>query len=270
MKKVELIEKIVVKKKAEEKKLFNIREDIRDEKNDELTKAIKYFFPDIDKDITLEVSGEYVYFKRKHPDYSYPKEVLNFSLRGDSYRDKSKTKIETSFYSTSDNSIFELERMVLIGEVGMIILDFSDDIIANWNCVVEQFEEPLSKVNKKIYALEKELREHQNDIDNLERGYRKTKLLSDEGIKFRKAESWRDRVELDVRWNWTVKGIRGVKVTKVTPSGLSYNLTLTTERERYNEKTEKYEEFLDDLKVQNVRAEKVEHMVNWSSKYIIS
>jgi hypothetical protein len=269
MKKVELIEKIVVKKEAEKKKLYNIREDIRDEKNDELTKAIKYFFPDLDEDITLEVSGEYVYFKRKHPDYSYPKEVLNFSLRGESYRDTSKSKIETSFYSTSDNSIFELERMVLIGKVGGVVLDFSDDIIANWNCVVEQFEVPLKRVNKKVWALESELRDHGSEIDNLERANRKTQLLS-EGIKFGKAESWRDRVELDVRWNWTVKGIRGVKVTKVTPSGKSYNLTLTTERERYNEKTEKYEEFLDDLNVQNVRADKVEHMVNWSSKYIIS
>jgi len=269
MKKVELIEKIVVKKEAKKKKLYNSREDIKDEKNDELTKAIKYFFPDIDKDITLEVSGEYVYFKRKHPDYSYPKEVLNFSLRGESYRDTSKTKIETSFYSTSDNSIFELERMVLIGEVGMVILDFSDDIIANWNVIDEQFSKPLKRINKKIWDLESELRDHESEIDTLKRGYRKTQLLS-EGIKFSKAESWRDRVELDVRWNWTVKGIRGVKVTKVTPSGKSYNLTLTTERERYNEKTEKYEEFLDDLNVQNVRADKVEHMVNWSSKYIIS
>jgi hypothetical protein len=269
MKKVELIEKIVVKKEAEKKKLYNIREDIKDEKNDELTKAIKYFFPDIDEDITLEVSGEYVYFKRKHPDYSYPKEVLNFSLRGESYRDTSKTKIETSFYSTSDNSIFELERMVLIGKVGGVVLDFSDDIIANWNVIDEQFQKPLKRINKKIWALESELRDHGSEIDNLERANRKTQLLS-EGIKFGKAESWRDRVELDVRWNWTVKGIRGVKVTKVTPSGKSYNLTLTTERERYNEKTEKYEEFLDDLNVQNVRADKVEHMVNWSSKYIIS
>lgn len=271
MKKVKLIEEIISKKKVELEKFSENRRKVELDKKEELTEAMEYFFPEVLNDDThLEVSGDYIYFKKKSEDYNYPKEILTLSMRGVGWRDREIKNIETGFYSTTENSIFELERMVVIGRVGQILLDFSDDIIANWNCVVEKYKSILSKANNKVWDKEKEISNLDTEIDNLKRGYRKTQLLSLEGIKFKETESYRDKVCLDIRWDWTIKGIRGVKVTKVTPSGKSYDLTLTREREKYNEKTSSYDIFLEDLKVQKVRAYKVIDMINYNSEKIES
>ena len=77
MKKVKLIEEIVSKKQAEKKEFVQRRQKIILDKRVDLTEAMEYFFPEILNDSThLEVSDNYIYFKRKHEDYTYPKDVL--------------------------------------------------------------------------------------------------------------------------------------------------------------------------------------------------
>ena len=271
MSKVEMIEEIIKEKESKLKVEKELSLGVRKDANFELTKRMIEFFDEaLSEEIFLEVDRNYLYFKKLSEGYTNGKEILSLSFRGDSWRDDDVTKIETNFYSTTENSIWELERMVTIGKVGAILLDFSDDIIASRNECNEICKEALSVANKKVSKTESEIRDLNSEIEELKRGYRKTKLLSIEGIKFKPADSWRDRINLDVRWDWRIHGIRGVKVVRVTPSGKSYDLDLTVEREKYNEKTASYYNELKSLKVEKVRAVKVHEMIDYNSEKIVS
>lgn len=269
MKKVKLIEEIISKKQAEKKEFVQKRQKITLDKRVDLTEAMEYFFPEILNDSThLEVSDNYVYFKRKHEDYTYPKDVLTLCLKGKSWRDEEIDRIETSFYSTTDDSKFELERMILLGNVAKILLDYSDDIIANWNCVVKKYKDILSDAHKKVWSKEKEITTLENEIAQIKKAAREKDLFNN-GVEFKKGDYY-DRISLDVRWDYRIYGIKGVKVTRVTPSGKSYDLDLKINRRRWNEKTELYEDFIEDRKVKSVRADNVWSMINMNRDKIES
>ena len=269
MKKVKLIEEIISKKQAEKKEFVQKRQKITLDKRVDLTEAMEYFFPEILNDSThLEVSDNYVYFKRKHEDYTYPKDVLTLCLKGKSWRDEEIDRIETSFYSTTDDSKFELERMILLGNVAKILLDYSDDIIANWNCVVKKYKDILSDAHKKVWSKEKEITTLENEIAQIKKAAREKDLFNN-GVEFKKGDYY-DRISLDVRWDYRIYGIKGVKVTRVTPSGKSYDLDLRINRRRWNEKTELYEDFIEDRKVKSVRADNVWSMINMNRDKIES
>ena len=268
MKKVKLIEEIVSKKQAEKKEFVKKRQKIILDKRVDLTEAMEYFFPEILNDSThLEVSDNYVYFKRKHEDYTYPKDVLTLCLRGKSWRDEEIDRIETSFYSTTDDSKFELERMILLGNVAKILLDYSDDIIANWNCVVKKYESILSDAHKDVWNMEKEITTLENEIAQIKKAARE-KDLFDNGVEFDLTDDYHDRISLDVRWDYRIYGIKGVKVTRVTPSGKSYDLDLKINRKRWI--NDKYEDFIEDRKVKSVRADNVWSMINMNRNRIKS
>ena len=264
MKKVNLIEEIISKKQAEKNKLVEKRQKIELDKRVELTEAMEYFFPELLNDDThLEVSDSYVYFKKKREDYTYPKEVLTLSLRGKSWRDDDIEKIEAGFYSTTDNSIFELERMVLIGSVGRILLDYSDDIIANWNCVVLKYKDLLSNARKKVWDKEKEISELDNQVTELKKAALKAKMMSD-GIEFTEG------ITLGARWNWDIRNVMGIKITRVTPSGKSYDLELKVKRSKWDGKKEDYVDEIQSLFAKAVKAYNVDMAVNYNSKVIKS
>ena len=268
MKKVKLIEEIISKKEAEKRKLVEKRQKIELDKKEELTEAMEYFFPEIlNDDVSIEISDTYIYFKKKREDYKYPKEVLSLSLRGKSWRDDDIETIETGFYSTNENSFFELERMVLIGSVGRILLDYSDDIIANWNCVVEKYKDLLSNARKKVWDKEKEIGKLDTEIANIKKAAEE-KALFGKGIKFVKPEKYYDRISLHARWDWTIHGIKEVKVTRVTASGKSYDLALKVNRQRWNEKTADYEDYIDGLEVKRVKVDNVWNMISMNKEKI--
>ena len=264
MKKVNLIEEIISKKQAEKKKLVEKRQKIELDKRVDLTEAMEYFFPELLNDDThLEVSDSYIYFKKKREDYNYPKEVLSLSLRGKSWRDDNIETIETGFYSTNENSFFELERMVLIGSVGKILLDYSDDIIANWNCVVLKYKDLLSNARKKVWDKEKEISELDSQVTELKKAALKDKLMSD-GIEFTEG------ITLGARWNWDIRNVRGIKITRVTPSGKSYDLELKVERSKWDMRKKDYVYEIEYLEAKAVKAYNVDMAVNYNKEKIES
>ena len=267
MKKIELIREILEKKKAEEKKFgFQLR-GLKDKRTKELTEEMASYFSEVltdpDGDGYIEISGNYIYFKMKHEDYSYPKEILSLSLRGESFRDDDIDRIETGFYSTTENSIFELNRMVVIGKVGQILLDYSDDIIACWNKIVDDFKRDISKTRKALWAKEAEVRDIEYEIKDLERIALKNKLLSD-GIEFNEG------ITLGAKWNWDIRNVMSMKVTRVTPSGLSYDLELKVKRSKWDDKKKDYVEIINTLEAKTVKAYNVDAAVSYNKERIKS
>ena len=246
------------------------RRSIVDERNAELKKVADYFFSSalIEGD-EFVVGDERIEIRRPHPDYTYSKELITLYFRKDVRNDNEVNKINTSFYSTSENSPFELNRMILLGKVAEIIIDFSDDIIANWNKVNNRFYKKELKVSKSIWSIESDIRNAEKMIVDLEKEDLKIKLFG-KGIKFgllgdEKAYSL---PSLSARWNYHINKVTSIRATRKTYSGKSYDVEGTFAIERWD--SDKNEYYTEDspFKVKAVRADNVNNLVYWNRNRI--
>ena len=164
---------------------------------------------------------------RVDPDTStYSKEIISVSLSVSSYRDVEANKITTSFYSTSDNSKFELMRMVTIGRVGMIILDFEDDIIAGHNGIKAEFKDEIKSLRSSIFKNQDGIRKCNTDITNIRRAEVEA-LLNGDGVEFILEEQSYRNPKLEIRYNWDIRDITKLEILSKTASGLSANIKVT-------------------------------------------
>ena len=270
MTKIEIIKKAIISNEEKIDKLKTKKRKVEESKTDALSRMyLKYFGECLVDDDTIEVSDTYVYFKRFDSDYNYHKEMLSISVRPTSWRDEEADKVETSFYSTSANNEFELKRMVLIGKVGQVILDFQDDIIAEYNSTRASFKVDISKFNKEIWALEKKVREMNSEIDTIENTALMKKVES-EGVEFEVDEENLYRLpDLDVRFDWNVRGIKKIKVTGKTKSGKSGDLELVTVRKNWNSEKDEYEIVSHTNTYERVRMDKINYLVSWNKDIIV-
>lgn len=271
MKKIEIIRKAIISNDEKIAELKTKRKKVEESRTDALSRMyMKYFGECLVNDDTIEVSDTYCYFKRFDKDYNYHKEMLSISVRPSSWRDEEADKIETSFYSTSANNEFELKRMVMIGKVGQIILDFQDDIIAEYNSTRASFKDEISKLNKVIWFLEKKVREMTSEIEEIEQDALMKKAESD-GLEFELDEENLYRLpNLDIRFNWNVKNITKLKVTDKTKSGKSADIEVQTVSNGWNSDNNEYELVYRDLKFQRVRMDKIGYLVSWNKDIIVS
>jgi ABC-type transport system involved in cytochrome bd biosynthesis fused ATPase/permease subunit len=159
--------------------------------------------------------------------------------------------------------------MVMLGKVGQVILDFQDDIIAEYNSVKDEFKDEISNFNKEIWALEKKVREMNSEIDVIENDNLMEKVESD-GIEFKvDEEKLYTLPDLDVRFDWTVKNIQKIKVTGKTKSGKSCDLELVTVRKNWNSEKDEYETVYYTNTYERVRMDKISHLVSWNKDIIV-
>ena len=270
MKKIEIIKKAIISNEEKIAELKTERSKVEESKTDALSRMyLKYFGECLVNDDTIEVSDTYCYFKRFDSDYNYHKEMLSISVRPLSWRNEEADKIETSYYSTSANNEFELKRMVLIGKVGQVILDFQDDIIAEYNSTRASFKVEISKFNREIWALEKKVREMNSEINTIENDALMKKVEID-GIEFEVDEENLYRLpDLDVRFDWNVKNIKKIKVTGKTKSGKSGDLELVTVNKSWNSEKDEYETVYYTNTYERVRMDKISYLVSWNKDIIV-
>ena len=104
-------------------------------------------------------------------DNKYREELVSFRIHNSSYSlegDRERV-ISTSFYSTNSNSDFELNRMVVIGKVGQMLLDNKSDIILGWNELSEKRSTETEEAYREMGILEKELRELKLSLREIEK-----------------------------------------------------------------------------------------------------
>lgn len=102
------------------------------------------------------------------PEEKWPTELIsiyldeNYRMEGDEIN-----SIYPSFYTTSEKSLFELQRMILIGKVGRMLIDCQYNLVKSINVIREAYRVELAKLTKQIYELEKERNELTKLADNL-------------------------------------------------------------------------------------------------------
>ena len=115
----------------------------------------------------------------------YREELVSFRIHEPSYsfREEKEKVISTSFYSTNTNGEFELNRMVVIGKVGQMLLDNKNVIIEGWNELNKKYSSEIKENNDEVYTLEKELKELKLSLREIEKEEVYNKLS--EGVHFK-------------------------------------------------------------------------------------
>ena len=99
----------------------------------------------------------------------YREELVSFRIHNKSFSENRERVISTSFYSTNTTGDFELNRMVIIGKVGQMLLDNKSDILSGWNILMKNRSNETEEVYREIGILEKELRELKLSLREIEK-----------------------------------------------------------------------------------------------------
>jgi|TARA_R110002072_G_scaffold7239_3_gene39671 hypothetical protein len=219
MTKVEIINEIISRKKEELQLAYKKTEK---QANDRKAAALKlineYFTPE--EGITIAIGGyseSSFEFQRAHEDYNYLKELITLRTNED-WKTGEIKNINTSVYSTSDNSLWELERLRTVGQVAEILIDHQDDIVAGLNDIKNKLKvdrKPEYKIENEIKALRQEINDAQLKTAS--------DLLNGKGLEF----NGQKKGCIDIRHNWPAKYIQKAKILNKTKSGLSADIELT-------------------------------------------
>ena len=225
MTKAQIIDQIIEKKQEE---LATLTETFKEVE----TKRDQMYFEIIQEYFGGEFTLDDVYFhhdygttfvvKRPHNQYDYDKELITLRFKDD-WRTGEFTDIETSMYSTNDNSQWELERLYTAGEVAKVLLDHGDDIIAKFNSYKESFSEEFTAAQKAKWTCEADIQKLKDEKNQTFLDKAKA-LLNGEGLVFDKEK----KGSIDLRWDWTLRGITSAKILSKTASGKSADIEIST------------------------------------------
>ena len=224
MTKAQIIDQIIEKKQEELALLNETYKVVETKRNTQYFGIIQEYFGG-------EFTLDDVYFhhdygttfvvKRPHDNYNYDKELITLRFSTD-WKTGEFTAIETSMYSTNDNSQWELERLFTAGEVAKVLLDFGDDILAKFNDCKQAIAKEYKAASEAKWICE-------NDIQKLKDEKNKTfldkakSLLEGEGLVFDKDK----KGAIDIKWDWTIRGITSAKIISKTTSGKSADIEIS-------------------------------------------
>jgi len=250
MTRIEIIEESIVKQSelltAAKKEYYDFKSKVKDSYIDI---AKHYFNPQIVasgiEDCYIDPLKQYgdgtcIYFKRPYNIGVNDKEILEVRLEED-WNTQLFHDINTSVYSTNDNSNFELERLILVGEVSKVILDFKDDIIAQYNEVKAAHKGVLRSLSKKVREYEQYIASLEKEIKTIKFDAAKL-LLESTGLKFNKGAN------MDIKFNLHVGDILSAKLISKTKSAKSAAISLT--RKYYS--GEKFTQTFNSVRMSNV------------------
>ena len=224
MTKVEIIEQIIERKNIELEVVYEAIKTRNETVVNPGYKAIidKYFNDFSNEDIYTKVSndGDTVTFLRPHVDYNYPKDLMDLRLRTD-WKTDEITDVSTSVYSTSDNSVWELERLQLVGQVASVLIDYKDDFMAEMMSFKQASKKESKALRQTGYDIEKDIRNCNGEISRMETEATEA-LLNGEGLVFNNKLA-----SVDISWNHEIRRVSKARIVGKTPSGKSADLELT-------------------------------------------
>ena len=279
MKKTKEIKAIELKIKVQDKLIkegYVSRDEIHKNRNQSQKDQLMEYFGEVltESGDEMNVSRDRVEFRRIDPTSTskWKKEILTLYLKTKDWRSSEINEIDTSFYSTSDNSLFELQRMVLLGKVGEILIDHSDDIIAGHNKITSDYAGTLRKAEMAVQELELVLRAFGKEVEDIENKVIQDKINTG-CVEFKmRDDNPRTLPNLDIRWDWDLTNIEKIEILSKTASGLSANIKVKRCFKQYdydNEDQETTKLVYQEDTFDKVRMSKINHMISWNKSIIV-
>ena len=185
-------------------------------------------------------------------------ELITFSIKEKWSREEDKDRGESVTISSNGFRYETLSQDILDKtqarfEFMQCAVDHQDDILAEWNSVSDKYD----KLIETFYPKERELRKaydsQAKDIRELEEEAMIAKLTSD-GVEFTKDKRG-NLPELKVKWDWTLRNVAGLKVTRTSSSGKSADIVITQKFRNWNsDGVEVTEQVVEKVRMDKVKS----------------
>ena len=150
------------------------------------------------------------------------REIMTIYFRED-WETKEFTELNTSVYSSSEDSQWELERLTTVGAVANVLLDHYHDILAALNTVKLEWSESYNSAYSDLRKADSTIHTWQYEKNKLYLDHAEELLMS-EGLTFPEKLG-----SFELRYDQDINNIRTIKVIDTSASGK----TATIEVEQY-------------------------------------
>lgn len=192
---------------------------------------------------------------------------VNDSWNDDDSKEFLNLYLSHSSFRTEEVAEWVVERFEKQAHYSRIAVDFQDDILAEFNQISEEAHQLALGIYLPAKDLRKESKELHEEIRAIKKEARQKALMSQEGleIKGNEVERWGRTVtefpDLQVKFDWTIRNIRGLRINKMSASGKSADITVKVKRESWDPSSDKWSEKIVEEKVDRVRMENIEHFL---------
>ena len=219
--KVESIDRMI--EEWERQRMASARhfQDIKEGRIDEYSRVwMDYLADDFPFENTfMGVSSERVEIYRESENR---RELMTIYFRED-WKTKEFTEFNTSVYSSSDDSQWELERLTTVGAVANVLLNHYDDILASLNTIRSEWSERFNNAFDGVRKAENMIANWEHEKNKLYLNHAEELLMS-EGLTFP------DKLgSFELRYDQNINNIKTIKVIDTSASGK----TATIEVEQY-------------------------------------
>lgn len=182
------------------------------------------------------------------------REIMTVYYRED-WETKEFTELNTSVYSSSEDSQWELERLTTVGAVANVLLNHYDDILAALNTIKVEWSERYNSAFTDLRNADSEINHWQNYKNKIYLEHAENLLMS-EGLTFT------DKLgSFELRYDQDVNSIRTIKVLDTSASGK----TCTVEVEQYWS----YHDELQKRTYEKVRVSKLDNLYWQYRDYVL-
>ena len=247
---------------------------IYDQEKMDLVNVLEKFFTAEEGDI-VECSHASVNIRKKGADKfnNFMTIYVDDSWNEDDTKTYNKLYISNSSFRTDEISEWVVERFEKQAYYTRIAVDFQDDILAEMNQITDAAVSKSTEIGKPAKELRKEYRKVFEDIQAIEKAARLEALMSEEGLEIKGVEKTRwsgedtyiEYPDLQVKFDWTLRSIRGLRIDKVSASGKSADITVKIKKQEWIPTTNEWIEKIAEEKVERVRMDNIESFLRYNS-----
>ena len=167
---------------------------------------------------------EEIKFELPKANHKYPQDICSVRLSKSNYTYNNFDKIGLNYYSTSEVSDWEINRLVIIGKVAQVVKYFKESILNSVKTIPSKNNKLISKLRKKIWDLEIEIKEIKTEKNRVNRK-NSLDLLFSEGIEFETGHL----NHCAIRNDHFVRNIKKIQfISWTNENKLSLNVEITT------------------------------------------
>ena len=175
-----------------------------------------------------------------------------------------KAEINLSSFRAEVKGDWISKRFEAISKFVMIAEDFGDDIIAELNLIESRYREFSNQIWPERRELRKAIDSQSKDISKLEKEELIEKLFDENGILLTPEKDDNYLPNFEVKWDWEVSRVAGLRAVKKSASGKSVDLEIKRRFRDWESNDWKF----DIVKAERVRFDKVETFLKRNQKYI--
>ena len=162
-------------------------------------------------------------FELRKEGYNHPQEICRVRLSKSDYR-KNLDQIGLSYYSTTEVSDWEINRLVIIGKVAQVVKDNKESILNSVKTIPSKNLKKISNLRSQIWGLENEIDSIKKEKYRLDRK-NSLNLLFSEGIEFDDDERSKGCAVRNDHYVRNVKKIKFLNWTNDNKKSLSVEIT---------------------------------------------